>query len=634
MGRNGHGQRASGASGTTGATGPSSIAVAPLGEPAACCMVRRSDGRASTGGVFAPCRTKAPIAPTQPILYKRKTPRLTGGPTVDAMTAQRAGLIITIATLAVCAPANADCSDPFAAPGELLDLHLRLTTQSWQRLTESERSSSTCEGQYPYFDAQFRCGESEEWITIGVRRRRDRSETLQKLPLKLDFNRVVMGQRWPAARGELGFRRLSLNSGQPDDGGGEGSNGPGSNTGVLSALLTEHLAWQLMQEEIPWVGNVGYARLTLHFDDTGQSRHQGVYILIEDIDRTAVRARFGADRGALFKTTDPECIEEVVFDDGPPNAATGAFETWLGLDPDDFPQTWYARTNEVMFIDELFRQEALRELFANTADTILGAMNNYFALDLYDARRIYFPWDLDDVFRPQPQIRAVDEPLVSSCTGGGWPCAPIPIGVNTRDEPELRRTYLEILCRLTNGVGEENKVVAQLEQLDALVRPLVAEELPLLWQSEGLDPLDASTPGTYAAEVERMRTWIPGRVRAVRSMIQAQGVACPAGCEEAATASCDFAGCPSRRTCTDGRWGPCEPTGVPAGTLDADCDGNADFPVASDANGGVASPTPASGGCACRAAPTRSRTSGALFLALLCVVATRLRARRRHGVRK
>ena len=56
-------------------------------------------------------------------------------------------------------------------------------------------------------------------MSIGFRRKRDRSQTLQKLPIKLDFNRNVSGQRWPAARGNLGFRKLSLNSGQSDDAG-------------------------------------------------------------------------------------------------------------------------------------------------------------------------------------------------------------------------------------------------------------------------------------------------------------------------------------------------------------------------------------------------------------------------------
>jgi hypothetical protein len=118
-------------------------------------------------------------------------------------------------------PAAADCADPFANPEQILDLQLQLSTDTWRELSASRPEQQAgamggpaqagCEEQYPYFDAQFRCGDSEEWLSIGVRRKRDRTETKFKLPLKLDFNRTIDGQRWPAAKGDLGFRRLTLN---------------------------------------------------------------------------------------------------------------------------------------------------------------------------------------------------------------------------------------------------------------------------------------------------------------------------------------------------------------------------------------------------------------------------------------
>jgi len=527
--------------------------------------------------------------------------------------------LLTIATwLLSASSAQAICEDPFSNPDEILDFHLQVSEQVWQQLQRSEPSSNGCDGQYPYYEMSFRCGDSEDWLRIGVRRRRDRSETRQKLPLKLDFNRFVMGQRWPQARGDLGYRRLSLNSGQPDDGGGEGSNGPGSNTGILSAMLTEHLAWRLMNEELSEASNVGYATLTLHFTETGESRYQGLYVLIEDIDRTAVRSRFGADRGTLYKTTDPACVEDVVFDDGPPNDTTDAFDEWLRLDPEAYAGNWYERTSQAIHLDELFRQEALREVFANTADTILGTRNNYFALDLYGARRIYLPWDLDDMFRPQPQIRPVTEPLVSGCGGRGGSCSGNPLGGNTREADELRATYLEILCRMTNGVAEEGKVLAELNRLDALIRPVIAAEVPILWEPMGVDPLDASTLGTYASEVDRMQDWIVGRVRAVRSMIEAEGVSCPPGCTDGAIVSCDDRGCPSQRSCIQGAWSRCERiANAPAGTLDTDCDGTP------EAAGGSS----AGSGCGCRnaGAPIGRGLWACLALALAATARRRQR---------
>jgi hypothetical protein len=481
--------------------------------------------------------------------------------------------LISIAIAFVSAPSLADCEDPFLDPDEVVELHLHLSLDEWGLLQQSEQSSSDCAGQYPYFEVGFSCGD-EEPISIGVRRKRDRSETKQKLPLKLDFNRFVTGQRWPTAMGDLGFRGLSLNSGQPDDAAGLDSNGPGSNTGLQSALLTEHLAWRLMKEELPEAGGVAFARITLHFEDTGESRFQGIYVLIEDIDRTAIKRRFTASQGALYKTTEPACVDEVVFDDGTPNNTREAFDEWLGLDPTEFSGTWLERSQQSVQLDALLRQEALRELFANEADTVLGTGNNVITLDLFDGRRLYFPWDLDDMFRPQPQIRDPLTPLIVACGGEVSQCTRSTPGLHTRANEELRPHYLEILCQLTNGVGREEKVLAEFNALDDRVRPSLSEEVPILWGPEGLNPLDGSTLGTYAAEVERMQTWIPERVQAVRQMISDEGVACEKGCEEGAIATCDFWGCPSQRTCTGGEWSSCEarPGYIP-GSLDADCDG-------------------------------------------------------------
>ncbi|HEY8925641.1 MAG TPA: CotH kinase family protein, partial [Polyangia bacterium] len=446
-----------------------------------------------------------------------------------------AGALLTVIVAGAGTPAGADCRDPFRDPDDVLDFHLQTTTATWAAFQSSTISGGGCDDQYPYFSAQFRCGEDEAPISIGFRRKRDRSETRAKLPIKLDFNREIPGQRWPAARGGLGFRKLSLNSGMADDAGRTGGPGSPANPGTLSALLTEHLAWRLMRQELPEVSGVAYARLTVEFSDTGTTQYQGLYVLIEDIDRTAVKARFGADddAGTLLKTTDIACVDQVEYDDGPPNAATDLFTAWLAETPESFPGGWYARTDQAVHLDSLLRQEALRELLANTGDTVLGNRNNYFSLDLRSDRRWYFPWDLDDMFRPFPQVRAPDTALVHACAGGAG-CSPNRIGQNIRDNPEIRPRYLEILCQLSNGVADETRLVERLLALDALVRPLLAAEVASIWAPLGRDPLNAAVAGTYAAEVERMKTWIPARVEAVRAMIRAEGVACDRGCLEGA----------------------------------------------------------------------------------------------------
>jgi MYXO-CTERM domain-containing protein len=508
-------------------------------------------------------------------------------------------------------PARAGCEDPFADPDAILDFHLEMATADWAALTASQATGQApCDEHYPYFPAQFRCGESEPPLTIGVRRKRDRTETLRKLPLKLDFNFSVPGQRWPASRGSLGFRKLTLNSGMADDAGRPPGMREG-NPGVLSALLTEALAWRLMRRELSDASGVAYARVTLHFTDTGLAQYQGLYILIEDIDRTTVRARYGADHGLLTKTTDPACLDELVFDDGPPNVATSAFNAWSALRPGDFPGGWYARTEQALALDPLLRQEALREALGNTTDTLLGNGNNHFSLDLARGKRRYLPWDLDDLFRPFPQVRDPSTPLVRACQAGPG-CTQNPLATLIRDHSEIRPRYLEQLCLMTNGVLEEGRVLAELAKVDTLIRPVVAAEVPIHWAPAGLDPLNALVEGTYAAEVERMKTWIPARISAVRSLVAAEGVACAKGCEEGRVLDCEYLGLPSSRACRSGAWSACEPV----------------MPAGSGGTTGAGTTTDEDGGCGCRIVrgPAPSTASFAAFV-LLGLFARRRRSR-------
>ena len=89
-----------------------------------------------------------------------------------------------VAALAFAGEARADCRDPFGKPDEVLDFHLHTTTATWMAFQESRLEGEGCDDQYPYLAAQFRCGDDEPLITIGFRRKRDRSETRAKLPLK------------------------------------------------------------------------------------------------------------------------------------------------------------------------------------------------------------------------------------------------------------------------------------------------------------------------------------------------------------------------------------------------------------------------------------------------------------------
>ena len=98
---------------------------------------------------------------------------------------------------------------------------------------------------------------------------------------------------------------------------------------MLPVLMTEHVALRLLKREIPATPGTAYAKVYLHLDGAEQGAIPGLYMLVEDIDRAAVKRYFGHNDGRLIKSTKDNCNNEVEFDDGPPNEAAAAWDAFM-----------------------------------------------------------------------------------------------------------------------------------------------------------------------------------------------------------------------------------------------------------------------------------------------------------------
>lgn len=455
------------------------------------------------------------------------------------------------------ATAHATCDDPFSDPDEILNFHLRTSRAEWDAMRLEKNPGLACDLQYQWHQVDWRCGDSEPWLTIGARHKRGDQRGVdapQKHPLKLDFNRFVQGQRWPAALGDFGFRKLSLNNGQ---GNLEG--------GVLPALLAEPVAWRLMQQEVPLATRSAYAKVFVHFTDDASVEYHGLYLVLEDLDRTAIRRRHGAACGALVKSTVGRCREEVEYDDGPPNAGRAAYDGWYDALSG---ANWERDTERAFDLEALMRQEALKDVLGSGRDSAMGDLyNNYYRWEPRDGLARFYPWDLDWMFAVYPLEIPADTKLEPGCS---------PIGAKTRCHPQLRQRYLRTVCSLLQGTLSSQHLLAEWRRADALVRPLVPDEREVIWS--GVDALDAQVTGSYEAVNLRTQQWIPARVEAVRAQLIAEGVECAARCEEGATESCGVGACSAQRHCVDGAWATCEVTRTTetCNGVDDDCDGLVD----------------------------------------------------------
>lgn len=520
--------------------------------------------------------------------------------------------VLLAAALSAPAAARADCDDPFTNPDDVLDIHLRMPSDVWNEIVFDEPVAGGDCAQFPTHVAEFRCGPDEPWILIGARHKRGEqrgAETDRKPSVKLDFNWVtgLEDQRWPEVMGRSGYRKLSLNTGQAD--------APGN---LLAVLLTEHLAWRLLADEVPTVSRVAYARLYVHLSDADDRvEYHGLYILLEDLDHGALKRRYDRGRGILEKYTGSDC-DGVDYDDTPPggvNLGREGFLAWQVLDPAAYGGTWVDETDRALDLEELLRQEVIRDILVND-DNITNADNNYYIFDPDDGRRHYLPWDLDDSFRVLERY-SPDTPLLGRCS---------PLGERTTCQPAIRARALEIACQLVNGTLRAESVLDRLAGLDELVRPIVEEEVVPVWG--GRDPFDPDEPGSYQATLDFLQEWVPRRIDSIREQLAAEGLDCPDRCEEGESEACSFGQCSGQRVCEQGAWtacrsveGSCELQGSDAGPSDAALpteDGSR------GAAGGVAG-----GGCGCAMVPPhRLPAAPAWWIALLAIAGSR---RRRRG---
>ncbi len=508
------------------------------------------------------------------------------------------------AGLLAAAPGRADCNDPFGKPNELLDFHLQMSRADWNGLV-TNRPGEACNAVYRDFPAQFRCGTEGPWMKVAVRKKRGEQrgiEAPQKPPLKIDFNETfnntvpeAMGQSWPPSFGKNGYRKLTLNNGQ--------GNKFGDTVIPLPLLMAEHVAMRLLRRELPSAPGTAYAKITIHTEDKPDGEYHGVYILLEDIDKAALRRRFGFDEGRLVKNSKDACAASVEYDDGPPNAAKAAYDAW-------FPTAGagsIAAAEKGLDLDALLRQEAIREILVNGDDTIATSVStggqglNWYYFDPRVGLRHFMPWDTDLTFGQQNQNCA---PNSLKCPPteriGRWCANPSGLGRATVCQAQIRRRYLDTMCQLINGSMAAEEILKVWEEAYQTVKDVVPLEKDIAWG--GRDPSSPAINKSFGAEYIRLKSWIPARINSVRSQIS-----CAPGCTEGAAEPCKYLACPGQRRCQDNRWTTCQPAAecgvvgggpaAPAVDAGAPSDGAAPAPGGTGGAGGAGG-APGAGGSA------------------------------------
>ncbi|MBL8176364.1 MAG: CotH kinase family protein [Bryobacterales bacterium] len=365
---------------------------------------------------------------------------------------------------------RADQAAAFFDDTAVREIRLYFDDANWYNALFQSHSSNA---EDPYFPARFQYGDTVI-DKIGARFKGNASFRRGgvKKSFKLDFNLYDDNAKF------LGLKKLNLNNGdlQPD-------------------FLREKLF-------LDFAGKYIAAMRAVHVRVYVNDVFYGLYIAVEQPDKTMMESRFGDDEdGNLYEA-----------------AEQGGTMAYLGADTAAYQRAFELKTNEetadysglIQFLDILNNTpatelEAKLSTIADVDNLLYGIALNilYVNLDSYagsaseyylyqrtsDKKFIHIHWDLNESFgttgdgSPRIATPATLEAfwLPSSATtgtrpGGGGANNARPLMEKLWAVDAFKRTYLRMLARMMREGFDESTYTARVKQLADLIRPHVIED--------------------------------------------------------------------------------------------------------------------------------------------------------------
>jgi len=373
--------------------------------------------------------------------------------------------------------AVADEADVFFDDTQVQEVRLEFDASDWH---ETLFRSHSDDPEDPYFPVRFTCN-GTTLSPVGVRFKGNSSFRVNstKKSLKLNFAEYDEDQTF------LGLKKLNFNNGFKDP-----------------SMLREKLFLDFAGQYLPTLRAV-HTRIYIN------DEFVGLYLAVEQIDKTFVQSRFGKDEdGNLYKA---ETSSDIRADSG-----FGSDLTWLGDDPNVYHACYQLKTNETAYdnsqlievidilnntpaddlpaaLEPVFDTEsallsmALNNLFVNL-DSYCGSAHNYYLYDRDDTGKImHLHWDTNEAFgRFLTFLSAGENPLQldplwlpeSRQAGRSRPGEPQTSTAESRplmeklwDVEAYRRTYLCALASMLREGFDTETMSQRIEALADVIRP-------------------------------------------------------------------------------------------------------------------------------------------------------------------
>ncbi|MCH2124117.1 MAG: CotH kinase family protein [Pirellulaceae bacterium] len=284
-----------------------------------------------------------------------------------------------------------------------------------------------------------------------------------KYSFKIDFNKYQDEQEY------RGLTKVNLNSCVSDP-----------------SMLREALSYELFKAAGIPVPRIAWAKVYLTVTGQKQREYQGLYELVEQVDKRFLKHHFGSAAGLLVKPS-----------------TFGIFR-YLGEDWEDYHQGYYPKTTgtpelqqrmiafarlihlseaetfhdeieDYLDIDPFLNFLAVNVILSNL-DSFLGGSQNYYAYLHPETKKVLLlPWDLDHSFGTLGLLGTPDSrrdlTIYQPHVGDDHPLV-----ARILDIPEYRQAYLERIEQLLEGPFAKAKMFQQIDAAGSFLRPLVALE--------------------------------------------------------------------------------------------------------------------------------------------------------------
>lgn len=408
--------------------------------------------------------------------------------------------------------ASADEAAAFFDDTVVREIRITFADSNWYTTLYQSHASDPDD---PYFPARFQCGDVV-LEPVGVRFKGNASfrRSGTKKSFKIDFNEYQDETTF------LGLKKLNLNNGdlQPD-------------------FLREKLFLDFAGKLIPAMRAV-HVRLVVN------DELQGLFVGVEQPDKTMMRDRFGGDEdGNLFEAGE-----------------AGADLTYRGADPASYYSLYELKTNEeandysdlielldalnntsaaelpsrlepICDVENMLTGLALNILFTNL-DSYLGSASEFYLYHRQDTGQfVHLHWDLNESFGTTGD----GSPMVSNPmtldpfwvpTGGGGPGQPPGLGGSRPLATRLwaveayKRTYLRILARMLREGFDTTTMAARVNELAGIIRTEVyADPKKLFTNAQFETALTSQVRAGGQSTIYGLDQFVRGRVAYLRPVL-------------------------------------------------------------------------------------------------------------------